>query len=209
MILEQLTLTNFCLYAGEQALNLAPGRRNGKARPVVLFGGINGGGKTTLLDAVQLALYGSRARCSKRSKLSYDDYLRQCIHHGVDLDEGASVALSFRYAAEGEEHLYEVHRRWAIRDKKLRESLVVRKDGQRDRWLSDNWNRVVEDLIPLGISQLFFFDAEKIRFLAEDEHSNEALGTAIKTLLGLDLAERLIADAHVLEARFAKTNETP
>jgi len=58
VILEELTLFNFCLYGGEQVINLAPIRRNGKLRPVVLFGGINGGGKTTILDAVQLALYG-------------------------------------------------------------------------------------------------------------------------------------------------------
>lgn len=53
-------------------------------------------------------------------------------------------------------------------------------------------------------SQLCFFDAEKIRFLAEDDTSNETLGNAIKALLGLDLAERLIADTNVLEGKIAK-----
>jgi DNA sulfur modification protein DndD len=66
MILEQLTLLNFCLFAGTQTFDLTPVRRNGKHLPIILFGGINGGGKTTLLDAIQLALYGPRARCSKR-----------------------------------------------------------------------------------------------------------------------------------------------
>ena len=63
---------------------------------------------------------------------------------------------------------------------------------------------MVEELIPFGIAQLCFFDAEKIRFLAEDETSSEALGLAIKSLLGLDLAERLVADAASLETRLAK-----
>ena len=80
MILEELSLFNFCLYAGEQVINLAPARRYGKNRPVVLFGGINGGGKTTILDAVQLALYGARAKCSKRNNQSYDRFLRDCIN---------------------------------------------------------------------------------------------------------------------------------
>ena len=66
MILEQLTVRNFCLYRGEQVFDLTPVTAGGRHRPIVLFGGINGGGKTTLLDAIQLALYGSRARCSKR-----------------------------------------------------------------------------------------------------------------------------------------------
>jgi DNA sulfur modification protein DndD len=204
MLLEELTLHNFCLYRGEQTFELGPARKNGKARPIVLCGGINGGGKTTLLDAIQLALYGSRARCSKRAALAYDDFLRECIHRAVEPGEGASIALSFRYAAEGEEHLYDVRRAWQMKEGRLRESLNVSCDGRLDRWLSDNWQQQVEELIPLGISQLFFFDAEKIRFLADDETGNQTLGTAIKSLLGLDLAERLIADASVIEGRLGK-----
>jgi len=58
MIFEKLTLHNFGLYRGEQVLDLAPVQENGKTAPIILFGGINGGGKTTILDAVKLALYG-------------------------------------------------------------------------------------------------------------------------------------------------------
>ncbi|QEG39336.1 DNA sulfur modification protein DndD [Roseimaritima ulvae] len=204
MILEELTLFNFCLYGGEQVINLAPVRRHGKLRPVVLFGGINGGGKTTILDAVQLALYGQRARCSKRNNQAYDLFLRECIHRNVDPSDGASVGLSFRYASDGEEHLYEVNRRWHGAGATVREKLEVYRDGERDKWLSDNWNTVVEEIIPIGVSRLFFFDAEQIRFLAEDSSSNDALGTAVKALLGLDLAERLIADSKILESRLVK-----
>lgn len=203
MILEQLTLRNFCLYRGEQTLDLAPARTNGGKAPIVLVGGINGGGKTTLLDAVQLTLYGSRARLSKRSK-SYSDFLRECIHRGVDPDDGASVSLSFRYAAEGNEHLYQVTRTWNGSGKASRDKVHVSKDGVVDQWLSDSWNELVEELIPIGISQLFFFDAEKIRLLAEDDTGNVTLGAAIKSLLGLDLAERLISDASVLETRLSQ-----
>ena len=204
MILEELTLYNFCLYGGEQVINLSPDRRNGRNRPIVLFGGINGGGKTTILEAVQLALYGPRALCSKRTNLSYEQFLRECINRNADPSDGASVSLSFRYTSDGEEHIYEVHRRWHGAGDKVREYLEVSRDGEHDRWLSDNWNGLVEELIPIGISQLFFFDAEQIRFLADDDTGNKALGSAIKSLLGLDLAERLVADAKVLEARMLK-----
>jgi DNA sulfur modification protein DndD len=204
MILQKLSLFNFCLYSGEQEFDLAPTKVYGKHRPIVLCGGINGGGKTTLLDAVQLALYGNRARTSKRANQPYDDFLRDCIHRGVPAADGASISLSFRYASQGKDHLYEVTRRWAEKGAGIREYLHVLKDDEPDAWLSENWNTVVEELIPLGVSQLFFFDAEQIRFLAEDDTSNEALSMAIKSLLGLDLAERLIADAKVVESRLAK-----
>ena len=60
MILEHVTLRDFCLFRGEQTFDLAPlpATRNAGARGIVLFGGVNGAGKTTLLDAIQLALYG-------------------------------------------------------------------------------------------------------------------------------------------------------
>jgi len=203
MILNQLTLNNFCIYQGEHVFNLSPDRRQGRPAPIVLFGGINGGGKTTLLDAVQLVLYGKRASCSKRGDTPYNDFLRASINHDVDPTDGASIQLSFHYATEGQEQLYEVTRSWGIARENIRERVQVCRDGDVDGWLSENWNQQVEELIPFGIAQLCFFDAEKIRFLAEDETSTQALGEAIKSLLGLDLAERLVADASVLEARLA------
>ena len=51
MILDEITLTDFGIYGGSQSVELTPPSPD---RPVVLFGGLNGGGKTTVLDALQL-----------------------------------------------------------------------------------------------------------------------------------------------------------
>jgi len=204
MILNELTLRNFCVYHGEHVFDLAPSQRRGRPARIVLFGGINGGGKTTLLDAVQLVLFGMRAKCSKRNDKAYDAFLRDSIHHGVDPSDGAAIGLTFRYGAEGKDSVYEVTRSWSDVRGRIRENVQVRRDGQVDDWLSENWNQSVEDLLPQGIAQLCFFDAEKVRFLADDESTTQALGGAIKSLLGLDLVERLIADVVVLEVRIAK-----
>ena len=201
MILDELHLQNFCLYKGLHSFELAPTQAAGRSRPITLFGGMNGAGKTTILDAVQLALYGARARSANRMGKSYEEYLRESIHRGASPVEGTSVSIKFRYHAEGKENSYEVSRGWSLRDKVIKERVRVTKDDVEDSFLSENWNDLVEDLIPIGISQLFFFDAEKVRFLADDETDTTALGAAIKSLLGLDLAERLIADAAIVERR--------
>ena len=83
--------------------------------------------------------------------------------------------------------------RGMCRKGKVREELRVLARWLVDRWHSEHWNQLVEDFFPLEVSQLFFFDAEKIRSLAEDETSSQVLGSAVKSLLGLDVAERLIA----------------
>lgn len=132
MILHHLTLRNFCLYCGQQTLDLTPASRGGRPTPIVLFGGINGGGKTTLLDAVQLVLYGNRARCSKRADKGYDQFLRESIHHGADESDGASIELAFRYASEGQDRLYTVTRAWSVAGGRVREKVRVCKDGESD-----------------------------------------------------------------------------
>jgi DNA sulfur modification protein DndD len=154
MILEKLAVRNFCLYRGQQAFDLTPARRGGRHLPIVLFGGINGGGKTTLFDAIQLALYGPRARCSKRANLSYEDLLRQSVHEGVPPEEGAGVALSFRYATDGADHRYEVRRSWKVDDGRFRESLSVYLDGLFSTALYGNWPQLL-DSSSLGLRELW------------------------------------------------------
>ena len=127
MILEHVTLRDFCLFRGEQTFDLTPmpAPRNAGTRAIVLFGGVNGAGKTTLLDAIQLALYGARARCSKRAGLAYDEFLRKSIHHGVSESDGAGISVAFRFASGGEDHLYDVCRFWNVQAGKVREDLCV------------------------------------------------------------------------------------
>jgi DNA sulfur modification protein DndD len=209
MILRELRLTNFGLFRGKQRFELSPAGRNGTGKPIVLFGGMNGGGKTTIFDGLQLALYGSRARCSKRAGRTYDDFLRDSINNGVSPETGAGVSVSFSIATNGVPSEYEVRRDWQVTDGRVKESLVVHRDGFPDNSITRQWTHLVEELLPLEISQLFFFDAEKIRALAEDASSSETLGAAIKTLLGLDIVERLIADTTVLQARLAKKVGSP
>ena len=111
MIIDEITLNNFGVYAGAHSVWLSPPSAD---KPVVLIGGLNGGGKSTFLDAIQLALYGRRARCSNRGNLAYDEYLRRSITRGTDPAEGASIELQFRIRSEGTEHTYRIKRRWSL-----------------------------------------------------------------------------------------------
>ena len=95
MILEELVLFNFGVYRGRQALRLAPPNKD---RPIVLIGGLNGEGKTSLLDAVQLALYGPLATISNRKGLAYESYLARMMHRGLD-PEAVVVAHRHHHVA--------------------------------------------------------------------------------------------------------------
>lgn len=198
MILDSITLRNFGVYGGEQSAQLAPVNRQ---KPIILFGGLNGGGKTTLLDAVQLGLYGPKARCAGRGRLGYRDYLRAMVHRGAPTAEEAAVELQFRRMVEGESRLHRLTRSWRADADGIVETVKVFTDGAPDTDLSGHWDEFIEGYIPSGIAHLFFFDAEQIKELAEGEHAAEILGTAIHTLLGLDLVDQLETDLIVLERR--------
>lgn len=195
MILDEVSVQDFGVYAGCQQAELTPL----PGRPVILFGGMNGGGKTTLLDAIQLALYGSRARTSNRGRTAYHDYLRTCIHRGTDPGEGAGIRLRWRRWHDGESHSYELSRQWRVGVKGTEESFEVRKDGLPDELLTAHWTETIASYLPERLAHLFFFDGEQIKDLAEGQNAAEIIGSAIDGLLGTDLFDRLGTDLKVFE----------
>lgn len=197
MILDSIAIENFGAYGGSQEATLTPE----EGKPIILFGGMNGGGKTTLLDAIQLAFYGSKAKLSNRNRLSYREYLRQSIHRGSDPGEGASITLRFRRMMEGETRSFELQRSWREGVKGIEETVRVRRDGKLDDVFTDHWDEAIEAYLPSGISHLFFFDGEQVKELAEGGHAAEILGTAVHSLLGLDLVDRLETDLKAFERR--------
>lgn len=195
MIFDRIVIEDFGVYRGRQEADLAPQPE----RPIVLFGGMNGGGKTTLLDAIQLALYGSKAKLSNRARQGYKDYLRSCIHHGADPGDGAAITLGFRRWSDGESHDYELRRAWRVGPKGVEEHLEVLKNGLHDDVLTAHWPETIASYLPDRLAHLFFFDGEQIKELAEGQSAAEIIGTAIEGLLGLDLLTRLSADLKVFE----------
>ena len=197
MHLTELVLHNVGPYRGRQRMDLA----TQEGRPVILIGGLNGCGKTTLLDAMQLALYGNRAQLSNRGNQAYDDYLASIVSRGVSLTEGASVSISFSVQAHGEQANYQVTRSWSAAGKRIRENLDVVLNGQWDKTLSSTWADHVEDLLPLEIAGLFFFDGEKIESLADPDRAASVIQTAIHSLLGASTIEQLRTDLSALQKR--------
>jgi len=197
MILDTIILENFGAYGGRQEALLTPE----EGKPIILFGGMNGGGKTTLLDAIQLAFYGPKARISNRGKLVYKEYLRESINRNCDPGEGAAITIRFRRVIDGDTRNFELQRRWRQGIKGIEETVRVLRDGLPDDIFTEHWDEAIEAYLPSSIAHLFFFDGEQIKELAEGGHAAEILGTAIHSLLGLDLVDRLENDLKVFERR--------
>lgn len=203
MIFNKLTLVNVGNFAGTHVFNLRQKDNAKEPQPIILFGGLNGAGKTTIFDAIKLCLYGPEMFGSI-STAKYHDYLRKKIHSSktsVLQPSFASIALMFDYTHQGKVCTYRVERYWEIREHKIYESLRVTRNGRSlDDVEGESWQDFIKEIIPPGLSQLFFFDGEKIQKMMSTD-SSEQLRKSIFALLGLDLVERLQADLKIYRSK--------
>jgi DNA sulfur modification protein DndD len=194
VIISEIALENFGTYAGTSMLDV----RSQPTRPIVLLGGTNGAGKTTILEAILLCLQGRRAVGTSVTAKEYQHHIASRIHvppAGVERPTEAAVGLRFDHAERGVIHEYLVERRWyrnpggSVRE----ELLLVRDEAVVDDLPESAWQDFLDGLIPPGVANLFFFDGERIQALADDS-SGERLKDAVRRLLGLDLVAQLQVD---------------
>ena len=190
MIISRVTLFNFGLYRGEHTVAF-PNSEDGRC--VTLIGGLNGRGKTTFLDAVTLAMYGKRAlRMLQNERIKYSTYILNHINKSAKPRKaGITIVLDGLSNFPGG---LIIERSWSSDSlDSVDERFTVMHDGAEDKYLSENWDYYVEEILPLNISRFFFFDNEKIAQIADDE-TFESVKTSIKVLLGITTIDQLIED---------------
>lgn len=197
MIIDQLILHDFGQYGGRVAVDLTPPSPD---QPIILFGGMNGTGKTTLLDAIQLCLFGQLARPSRREGLAYEQFLDRSIHRGNGATS-ASIELRFRHMSHGEEQIYQIKRSWRRTAKTCKDQVEVIRNHRFDAIATEHWAEQVEEFLPSRIAHLFLFDGEQIEAYADPRSAAGLIETAVYNLLGLDLVEKLGSDLSVIERR--------
>lgn len=192
MILHSLTLDGVGPYADRQVLEFAASER----RPVTLVGGLNGSGKTTLIRSLFQVLYGGRALGELGSHRSYGAFLADTINHERT---GATLELELVIPGLRDNAPITLRRSWG--EKARGDRLDVFIGETYDEELSESWDETIEQIAPLGVARLFFFDGEKIEGLADLESAAGSLRTAVGSLLGLDLVSQLQTDLVAVQRR--------
>lgn len=208
MILTTLEVCNFRSFRGTHTLTLSPSDETNSKRPIVLFGGLNGTGKTTLFLAIKLALYGRASGEGGYTSDGYASFIRSSIHRypsAIVKPNTASVQLEFLYGKQGERFTYIVQRTWEIAGSNLKETLKIWINGVEQKSLDQmDVQGCINELVPQGVADLFLIDGEKIGGFATDTTGN-VLRNAFERLYGLDLTERLRNDLQT----YLRKNATP
>lgn len=178
---------NFGVYASDNTFIF-----NSK-KPVVLIGGMNGRGKTTFLEAILLALYGKNSFAVQESIYgAYGNYLKAHTNT-ADKTLESFVELEFSVEEDNEINHYTVNRSWNLNNKYVKDKVSVKKNGNDDAFLTQNWTMFVESILPSALANFYFFDGEKIAELAEGETSVQ-MKNSIKALLGINVIDLLEND---------------
>ena len=199
MIFRRIELHNFGIYRGDHELQLDKIIN----KNITLVGGMNGRGKTTILDAIFITFYGKRALPLIQDEVkNYNSLMARFVNKSAT-DQWTSVSVTIDLEDDGPTVLT-IKRKWTLHRGKVVEELSVIKDGLEDKYLSDNWNYYVEEIIPFGISRFFFFDNEQIAKIADDEAFNE-IKDSIKAVMGVTNIDKLLTDVHaVMKEKQAK-----
>jgi DNA sulfur modification protein DndD len=191
MKFNKLTIENYKSFQYPTAIEF-PQSSEGKS--IFLIGGMNGAGKTSIMEAVNICLYGAKT-----------DFLYKYINR-KELAKG-NAFVSFELELETDEHeTILINRSWSAgatdspKHKDLTEKLVVVKNGKRVSVQNkEMWQDYINATIPKGITQFFFFDGEKIQEIAADDHSEVRLKSSLEAALGIQYISRLSSDVLYLK----------
>ncbi|MBA6316251.1 DNA sulfur modification protein DndD [Cellulophaga baltica] len=191
MKFNKLTIENYKSFQYPTAIDF-PQSSVGKS--IFLVGGMNGAGKTSIMEAINICLYGAKT-----------DFLYKYINR-KELAKG-NAFVSFELELETDEHeTILINRSWSAgatdnpKHKDLTEKLVVVKNGKRVSVQNkEMWQDYINATIPQGITQFFFFDGEKIQEIAADDHSEVRLKSSLEAALGIQYISRLSSDVLYLK----------
>lgn len=204
MIIRRVKLHNFGIYADTVSFDLEPVNDSQYTRPIVLFRGQNGVGKSTIVEAIRLCLHGKLALGSRVTQRDYETYLERRLHRYADGDTAVrtSVEMEFDHVVLGRRHRYRIMRLWGKPNSRTATELLIWVDDEPSIETEDEKEFLLRELIPPGVAELFFFDGEKIATLSETGNaSNSLLADTVRNLLGLHLVEQLDRDLDIYLTR--------
>ncbi len=156
---------------------------------IFLIGGMNGAGKTSIMEAINFCLYGAKT-----------DEIVKHINRREKAKGNFSVSFELIIEMDDLSELV-VKRSWTAgtavdpKPRDMTERLVVVKDSKRVSVQNQEiWQNFIRAAIPPGITQFFFFDGEKIQEIAADDHSEVRLKSSLEAALGIQYITQLSSD---------------
>lgn len=206
MKFNKLTLSNIGAYYGNNEFDL---RTSSPKQNIVLFGGKNGAGKTTILNSLKLGLFGPLMFGFRTESDSYKKKITTMLNRKAlsNQENFYQIKISFTRVENYEKSDYEMIRRWEFKNNSLKEQLFILKNRQylKEKEVDIFLSKLREE-IPPHVMDLCFFDGEDISRIVLEDRLAEYIKYSSKVLFNLDLFEHLEKDLLQLISQELKEN---
>lgn len=199
MLIKKIKAKNFKTY-----LNLDLDISVEQDRPIILIGGANGGGKTTLFEAIYGALYGLRINNAKQFK--------ELLNAGAIGKEDEKIILELHFTGKvlNEEQLYILIRTYILNPSgNPVESVKLNMGGsvfmygtatppaQRAEQEAQV-NKIIKANLPQELSRYFLFDAMEAGNLLKEDQLNRVIRENIENVMGFNKYMQMSKSAEAL-----------
>ena len=185
MLIQRIKAINYKTY-----LDLDLDLSVDEERPIILIGGLNGGGKTTLFEAISGALYGL--------KIENKEHFMELVNQGAVDEVKPEIILQITFSGKvlGQEQKYILKRTYALNPSgRPLESVSLNMNGNmfvygtmtapKDRKRAEQEvNKIIKANLPQELSKYFLFDAMQSSKLLEKNVFSQTIRDNFENVLG-------------------------
>lgn len=198
MIIKKLVLNNYKTFYGHQELDLdIPDNSRQDNKNIILIGGLNGSGKTSILKAIHYSLFGKRGMSPEEYKRIFSNVINNTF-----FNEGGRECYIVLTVEVNNKEEWELKTKWIFDHSKIQvyetREITIRKPGARIGRTQiinnmETYNRFIDRTIPYHVAPFFIFDGEEIKDIILRQNSYE-MKEAIQKLSGLEAYKALRTD---------------
>ena len=187
MKINKLVLKNFRSYEEETVFDFT----TTNDKNMILVGGKNGAGKSTIFEAIKVCIYGPIAYKYQGFNSSYISKIKSNINNNSLKNDSvnAFVSIDIELTESTDKNTYTLLREWTYRDKKLNENFSVYKNHSSYPLNEEELNyfeNYITSIISPKIFEFFFFDGEHLSEFFIGKNSNVHLKESLLSLCNFD-----------------------
>ncbi|MEJ8555491.1 AAA family ATPase [Tepidibacter sp. Z1-5] len=192
MKINKLRLKNFRSYEEEVEFDFS----TSDTRNIILIGGKNGAGKSTIFESIKLCIYGPLAYKYQGFNSTYINKIKSNINDNAFKNNfvDAYVSIDIELNENTEKNIYSLTRKWTFKDKKLSEEFFVYKNYSPTPLNTEEINyfeNYLKSIISPKIFEFFFFDGENLSEFFIGKNSNIHLKQSLLSLCNYDTLDIL------------------